>query len=496
MTSTTGTSTTDTTIESGGHGRREGFARGPVLLIAAAVGVVLALASNSAGYFFDELYFLSAGRNHLAWGYLDQPPLVPALAGWLDTVAPGSLVLFRLPVTLAAALTVVLAALVARELGGGRGAQTLAAGAVAVSGTTIMSHWLATYTLDPLWWTLVIWLVVRWARVRDDRLLLVAGVVTGLSLNTKFLVPALWAALLVAVAVCGPRELLRRRALWIGLGIAAVMAVPTLVWQLRNGLPYAQMGAVVRDEWEGGIGFVLAALLLPGIVGTPLVWFGLVRVLRAPRRHPAAFLAVALLGVGVVIALVHGRSYYLLSITPALTALGAVELTRWRPGGRVRRWLAWPAFALSVVALVAVVPVLPHAVMQRLPGPGIALLEGGEATMRPAGTQAAGAWADLPAGQRAHTVIVAQIYPIAAAVDVYGTASGAPLSYSLHRGYGYFTPPPETADSALWVGFDGPDPLRPWFADCRPSPSDGFSVWLCTGRTAPWTTIWPAARGV
>ena len=79
-----------------------------MLLIAVAVAVVLALASRSAGYFFDELYFLAAGRDHLAWGYVDQPPLVPALAALLDRLAPGSLLVFRLPVTVGAAPTVVL----------------------------------------------------------------------------------------------------------------------------------------------------------------------------------------------------------------------------------------------------------------------------------------------------------------------------------------------------------------------------------------------------
>lgn len=161
--------TTTAEIEVRGRGRNEGFARGPVLLIDAAVAVVLAVASDSRGYMFDEAQFLAAGHYHLAWGYFDQPPLVPALAGWMDQLAPGSLLVFRLPVTL------------------------------------------------------IIWAAVRWVRVRDDRLLLLAGVVTGLSMNTKFLVPALWVALLVGVAVCGPREMLCRPGLWTGLGIAAVM---------------------------------------------------------------------------------------------------------------------------------------------------------------------------------------------------------------------------------------------------------------------------------
>lgn len=197
----------------------------------------------------------------------------------------------------------------------------------------------------------------------------------------------------------------------------------------------------------------------------------------------------------VAVAVIHGRSYYLLSVAPALTAHGAVELTRWRPGGKVRRLLAWSAFAVSLVVIVATVPVLPDTGMARLPGPGIALLEEGEGTLEPAAGAASRAWAALPAEWRAHTALVAQIYPLAAAVDVEGRGSGTPLSYSLYRGYGYFTPPPETDDAVLWVGFDDPAPLRPWFRDCSRQPAgDDLAVWRCTGRTAPRTTIWPPSR--
>lgn len=132
------------------------FARAPVLAIGAATAAVLAVASARGSYFFDELYFLMAGREHLAWGYFDQPPLVPALAALMDHLAPGSLLVFRLPVTLGGAAMVVLAGAIARELGGARRAQVLAAGAVAVSSVPIASHWLATYTLDPLWWTVIV----------------------------------------------------------------------------------------------------------------------------------------------------------------------------------------------------------------------------------------------------------------------------------------------------------------------------------------------------
>src|SRR5579859_7065912 len=98
------------------HPRIASLARWPVLAIAAGVGLVLLLTSGRVGYYADELYFLVAGH-HLNWGYADQGPLVPLLARAMDILFPGSLVGVRLPATALTALGVVVAALIARELG-------------------------------------------------------------------------------------------------------------------------------------------------------------------------------------------------------------------------------------------------------------------------------------------------------------------------------------------------------------------------------------------
>jgi hypothetical protein len=94
------------------------FAASVVLPIAGVVAVVQLLAAVFGhGYWFDEIYMLANGRNHLAWGLADQPPLAPALAAVADAIAPGSIVALRVPAILATSAAVVVAALIARELG-------------------------------------------------------------------------------------------------------------------------------------------------------------------------------------------------------------------------------------------------------------------------------------------------------------------------------------------------------------------------------------------
>src|SRR4051812_40278207 len=166
--------------------------RWPVLAVAGTLGLVLLLTSGRYGYFGDELYFWAAGH-HLDWSYADQPPLLPLLARALDTAFPGSLVALRIPAAACAVAGVLVAAAPAREMGGSRGAEVLAA--AAVTGSPVLAgggHVLTTTVVDSLLWIVVTWLLVRWIRCRDDRLLLWSGLVTAVALQAKYLIVFFW----------------------------------------------------------------------------------------------------------------------------------------------------------------------------------------------------------------------------------------------------------------------------------------------------------------
>ena len=152
-----------------------------------AVAAVLLATSGRYGYHRDELYFLRAGQ-HPAFGYLDQPPLTPLLARAASELFGDSLVGLRLASALAAALVVLLTGLIAREFGGGRGPQALAAGCMAVSAILLaVGHLLSTSTFDLLAWSALSWLVVR--ALRDGGWgWLAVGLVTGIGLQNKTLV--------------------------------------------------------------------------------------------------------------------------------------------------------------------------------------------------------------------------------------------------------------------------------------------------------------------
>jgi hypothetical protein len=463
------------------------FARWPVGLVAGLVAAAHLAVAWIPGWWFDEALMLAIGRHHLDWGSVDQPPLTPLIAALADLLAPGDVLVLRLPAVMATAASVVLAALIARELGGDARAQTLTAiGQATGIWTAVTGHWLTPYTLEPVTWLAVGWLLVRWWRVRDDRLLLALGVVVGVAAQTKFQVLLLAAVLVLSVAVLGPRALLRRPRLWAGAGIATVVAAPTLVWQALHGWPQLQMGSIVASEAAslyGGRGGVMVGMLVSaGVVGLPLVLVGLVRLVRDPALRDLRYLALAAVLLYAVFSITVGRPYYLVGLYGLLGAVGAVGLQRRREAGHRRgRRLAWPASVLAVATAAAMV-----ALSVTIAAPTVA------DRITAATTRA---YAELPPGQREHTAVMAESYISAAFLDVVPAEGTLPPVRSSNRSYGWFPPPSDDVDAVLYVGADA-DELRPWFADVRPVGDTGTEtrLWLATGRQVPWGDFWPSLR--
>lgn len=460
-----------------------------VAVIAGVVGLAqLAAAIAGRDYWFDEVYMLAIGRSHLDWGSADQPPLVPALAAMSDALFPGSLLALRIPAIIATTGAVIVAALLAREMGCDRRAQTMVAAAQATGvWVTMGGHWLTPYTLEPVGWLLMLWLLMRWIRLRDDRLLLALGVVAGIAAMTKFQVILLCAVLLIAVLAVGPRSLLGRPKLWAGAALAALICAPTLWWQARHGWPQLRMAEVVAAEagplYGGRPGVAVQMILAAGLAGAALALYGLVRVARDPGFRDYRFLGVTFVALYIVFVVTGGRPYYLCGLFGALAAVGALGLQRRRESGHRRwQWAVWPAYALSTAMAVA------------------ALVLGATLTRSDVGEQIASrtaeAFRQLPQDQRDRTVIIGESYIVAAYIDGYADRYDLPSAFSTTRSYGFFPAPAAGLDTVLFVGDEGPTRLRPYFAQAQKLDQDGDGIgrWLLTGPKEEWVTLWPKVR--
>lgn len=168
------------------------------------------------GYFIDELYYVACSK-HLAFGYIDHPPLSILLLAFSGLLFGDSLPALRMFPALAAAATVYMTGLTARRLGGSRLAIVIAAlGVIAMPVFQLMGSFYSMNAFEPLIWICVLYFVVRLVQEEDPRYWLAIGLLMGIGLETKHTMVLYAVALLVGILVADTRRLLWNRWLLFG----------------------------------------------------------------------------------------------------------------------------------------------------------------------------------------------------------------------------------------------------------------------------------------
>jgi 4-amino-4-deoxy-L-arabinose transferase-like glycosyltransferase len=406
-----------------------------------------------------------------------------------------------------AGVTTVLAAQVARELGGGRRAQLIAAACTASSAFALaVGHFVTTTTPDLLSTTLLGWLLVRAARGGSGRPLLAAGVVAGLGIEAKPQVGLVAAVMLAAMLAAGPRSPLRSR--WFAGGVAAAVALaaPYVVWQQLHGWPQLTVAGNIAGSAEGGrAGFIPFQLVMVSPLLVPVWVAGLLAPFRRPAWRDLRFVPIGYAALAMLYIAGDGKAYYLASLYPLLLGFGAIPVAAWTLRRRARSIGLTAAVAISAgfSAFVAL-PLLPA---RDLPGsvPLAINPDLGETVGWPQFIAAvARAWYRLPAGERRHTAIFTSNYGEAGAIDLLGGARGLPRAYSGHNGFSEWGMPPAADDRTLLVGYGAPAYARPEFTGCRVlakvdngiglnNQEQGLPVMVCR-PSAPWPALWPSLR--
>ena len=475
-----------------------------MLVVAGALLAVLGVTSTRYGFHRDELYFIVAG-SHPAFGYPDQPPLVPLLAWAMHALSPGSPFLLRIPSAFASAATTVIAALVARELGGRRRAQLIAASCTAASGVALaVGHFVTTTTFDLLSTTAFLWLVIRAVVRRSGPSMLAAGIVVGVGTEAKPQVAFVAGAVFATLLAVGPRDVLR--SWWTAGGIAAAVAIaaPYALWQQAHGWPQLTVARNIAGSAEGGrAGFVPFQLVMVSPVLVPVWVAGLVAPFRRHALRALRFVTLTYLLLAVAYIAGDGKAYYLASLYPALLGIGALPAADWTARARGRLSLLVTAIALSAAASAFIaLPLLPERSLQ-----GSAPLainpDLGETVGWPRFVDTVShAWNAIPAAERGRTAIFTANYGEAGAIDVLGRSRGLPRAYSGHNGFSEWGRPPAGDGHALVIGFDGPSDAAPAFTGCRrvatvddgvglDNDEQGLPLLVCRPAES-WSALWPS----
>jgi 4-amino-4-deoxy-L-arabinose transferase-like glycosyltransferase len=497
-----------------------------VAAIAALVTLTIHLAANPHyGFFRDELYFIICGF-HPAWGYVDQPPVVPLLAAGSQLFGHSLFALRALPAIFAAAGAYVVC-LLAFEFGGGLFAAILAA--LVYLGAPVLLAFGQKVGPDMvgLWlWPLAALYVLRVVKGADPRWWLGAGAAVGIALESKYSVLFFALALLAGLLLTPARRVLASPWFFAACLLAVLLALPNFIWQAAHGFPMWELlrnGAAGKNVVAGPALFLAQQLLITNIFTSPVWIAGLIVLLRDATTRFLGFAYLIL--IALMIAL-HAKHYYPADVYPVLIASGAAAIQAWT----VRLAIARAAIVAAVAAAglffaPLVLPVLSEnamlgysrfvAVALHIPRSALATEHGRTAALpedfadmhgwpQLAATVAQIYYA-LPAPQRDRAAIVTGNYGEAAAIDFFGSEYGLPPALSGHNNYwlwgthGYSgavvidvhgdcgrTAFPGLFRSARLVARFDP----PWVI----SYEQNIPISLCEGITMPLSRLWPKLR--
>src|ERR1700704_440462 len=442
--------------------RRPFFAGGMWMVLAIALAKLLfhCYFNNRYGYFRDEFDYMACG-DHLAWGYVDQPPLIPFLIHICRAALGDSLRSIRFMPALASSLLVLQTAVVARELGGRIFGLVLSAVAIVVAPQYLSNgSLLGTNCLEPNLWMGCAYFAILAIKRADPRYWLWFGVVAGVGLEEKYSIALCGFGIVVGLLLSEQRRVFLNKWIWLGGFAAFLIFLPNLLWNLHYHWPFVELMHNIKAEGRdvilpAGQYFFQQTLLVHPL--TAPIWItGLLSFFFSSWLKPYRFLGWSYaVCYGIFFAL-HGKNYYLAPIYPMLLAAGAVmiesTITHLETAHPRASWLK-PAVVVMLLASGAhltpvVVPVLSPdgfiAYMKYLPFK-LPVMEHAHARAtlpqwysdqfgwQEIVAETAQAWNRVPSEERKDCGIFAQDYGQAGAIDFLGRRYGLPPALSGHQ---------------------------------------------------------------
>jgi hypothetical protein len=482
-------------------------------LLALANFLIHVLTNDQYGFHRDELAMLDDARR-LAWGYVAYPPVTPFITRLSLELFGPSLVSMRLVAALTTSLTMVLVGLMARELGGARLAQVVAALAAAVAPRVFhMGGRLDYATFDYLWWVVAAYLTIRLLKSEDLRWWLAIGAVIGLGMMTRYTMIVFVASLAGGVVLARARRYLTSPWLWGGVALSLLIFLPNMIWQGQHDFIsldllrsiYSRDIAIGRSE-----GFLIEQFFVCTNPFTVPFWVaGLYFYFVTPagtRYRLLGWLYVIALGVFLT---AQGRSTYLTPAYPLLFAAGAVVWERWFRSlsarkARFAQGLTWGALVASAALSSALVlPVAPvNSDLWDVTSP---MHNGftGEIGWHELVDTVEEVYDTLPPDEKSHTAILAGDFGEAGTIDLYGPAHNLPPAISAINSYwlpDYGDPPPEIL---IVLGYQGHQLEGRFFNTCdligpatsrygvkNEEPTAYPGVFVCRDPRRSWTEMW------
>ncbi len=409
----------------------------------------------------DEFLYLAEGR-HMAWGYMEVPPLLSIFA-WLTHVFGGGVFWIKFWPSLFGALTFLLTGKIILSLGG-RGFALLLAWLPFIFGVYLRMNFLFQPNfLEIFFWTGMAYGLIRYQQTSATRFLYQAGVSFGLGMMSKYSVSFYAIGLMLGLVLAWDRKVLTNRHFYVALVLGLLIFLPNFIWQWLNGFPVIfHMRELERTQLQyvSQKDFLIDQLMYN--ICAAAVWIaGLIWIAFYKEGKSYRFIAWAYVITLGLLVLAHAKSYYSMGAYPVLFAFGAYAIEKGTRKGYSRIWrfvLVINALLIGYAAIPIDLPILPpQSLANYYARTGTAKKVGAlhwedlqdhplpqdfsdMQGWKEMTAKTAKVYQSLDSSERAHTMIFADNYGQAASLSYYGPGAGLPEIYSTEATFLYWIP--------------------------------------------------------
>jgi Dolichyl-phosphate-mannose-protein mannosyltransferase len=397
----------------------------------------------------DEFLYLAQGQ-HLAWGYLENPPVLGALA-WITHQLGGHFVLIKFWPSLFGTLTFVVTARIIVSLNGGIYALFLSFLAF-VFGAFLRVHYLFQPNfLEIFFYTLIAFAVIRYIQTKNNAYLYVFGIACGLGMLSKYSIAFFIAGVIVGLLLSSERSIYLNKHFYFASLIGVVICLPNYIWQYNHNYPLLHHMKELQEtqlQYIKPSDFLKDQLLMH--LPTVYVWIsGLLFLFLSKNGRKYIFMLWSYIILMTFLIVLQGKNYYALGIYPTLFAFGSYLLERLtRKRVQFMRWIfITVTFYFGAMFTFLALPVFPPQKLAEiykekkvdktgalrwedqqnhpLPQDFADMLGWKEITEKTARV-----YNELSDAEKSKTIIKCDNYGLCGAVNYYGKALGLPEAYS------------------------------------------------------------------
>jgi hypothetical protein len=494
-----------------------------LIYLSAAYVIIHLIFINQYSYFRDELYYIACG-NHLAFGYVDQPPFVALIAFFTTRVFGDSLLAIRIFSVLAGAVTVYITGSITKDAGGSGFAQILSVIMVIIAPVYLfMFHYLSMNSFDIMFWAIAFYLLVRIVKKGNSKLWIWFGIAVGIGLQNKISIFFLLIGLAAGLILTPNRKYLKDKIFWLGALIASIIFLPYIIWETSNGIPtieFMRNASTLKNAPLSPIQFITGQMLDMHPVSFLFSICTVYYLFFTKTGKPFRIFGWLYLAIFVFLMFTKAKVYYLSPAYPIMFVFGALSVENFIIRFN-QRWIKSVSIAILVMLGAITAPLaLPSLPVEDFikysntlgvtPEAGensrIGVLPQHFADMfgwENMAEQVVKVYNTLSPEEQKHCSIFAHNYGEAGAIDFFGKKYGLPNAICGHNSYWHWGYDSTRSEVLIVIGGKTEDHLQT-FSDVKtagliineyamPYESD-LPIFICKGLKVDFDKVWQKIR--